>query len=179
MTRQEELREAVRVGNLDAVVALLRTGTEVNDGGSPSLLHWAVWWDKTGVILETLIEAGTDVDAQDGSGRTPLHCAAESRPLIRVLRPVVVAGADVDARDKYGLTPLALGGKGKPQQPEGRERAGQRWPDPPALGAALTPEHGRVSSPDRARCRRGRDGTGRTPLHYASPANFEKLNHAA
>lgn len=176
-----ELRQAVKAGNLDAVAALLKAGAEVNDGGSPSLIHWAVGWDKTGLILEALIEAGADVDAQDGFGRTPLHSAAESRPLTGVLGPLVVAGADVNARDKDGLTPLHLAAKGNPNNPratnglllEGaavnaRDKDGLtplhwalRWRPNMAAIAPLIAGGAAVD---------GQDGAGRTPLHYAAMA---------
>ena len=181
MTATEELRQAVRAGDLDAVVALLKTGAEVNDGGSPSLIHWAVWSDKTGLILEALIEAGADVDVQDESGRTPLHRSAEYQPLTSTLGPLIVAGADVNARDLDGLTPLHLAANGNPNNPravkgllsEGasvnaRDKDGLtplhwavRWhPNMAALAPLLA--HGAAVD--------GRDGNGRTPLHYAASA---------
>lgn len=75
------IHEAVKANNLDEVVRLLDSGTDVNErvkndqfcNFTPLLM--AVWEDKLEIATE-LIKRGADVKALDQAGRNPLLAAA-------------------------------------------------------------------------------------------------------
>lgn len=56
-------------------------------------------------VMELLIDAGADVNAQDEDGLTPLHFAASSG-CAEACRMLINAGADPDAIDDDGMTPF-------------------------------------------------------------------------
>jgi hypothetical protein len=103
----EELFEAVWVGDAAKVSKLLRRGANPNakeDGSTP--LHLAVLKEHAD-IAKLLLEHGADVNAKDKYGGTPLHRAVltEDADVVTLL---LEHGADVNAKDKYGGTPLHL-----------------------------------------------------------------------
>ncbi|XP_022082832.1 myotrophin-like [Acanthaster planci] len=55
--------------------------------------------------LETLIEAGEDVNQELSQGRRPLHIAADYGQM-EVIRKLTEKGADVNAIDKNGISVL-------------------------------------------------------------------------
>lgn len=102
------LYEAVKVGDLQAVISILRKGKSgVNElsveGTAP--LHVAAtngWKD----IVEELIFAGADVNVRTlFTLQTPLHKAVVADQLL-IVECLVKNGAILDAVDSYGRTPL-------------------------------------------------------------------------
>jgi ankyrin repeat protein len=101
--------DAARVGDRDAVRALLKQGADVNvtQGDGLTALHWAAIKGDAD-LAHTLLVAGAHVHAATRLGAyTPLHMAAEigSAPTVAAL---VKGGADVNARTATGATPLML-----------------------------------------------------------------------
>jgi ankyrin repeat protein len=56
-------------------------------------------------MLQTLVEAGADIDAQDSKGNTALHSAA-FRKLTEVVDTLISLKADVNSLNVHGSTPL-------------------------------------------------------------------------
>ncbi|KAK7709647.1 hypothetical protein SLS63_013162 [Diaporthe eres] len=69
-------------------------------------LHLAVELELPGAV-ESLIEAGADLNPKDDSKRTPLHLAAEVGS-VQVVEMLYKAGADLNATDEEKKTPLYL-----------------------------------------------------------------------
>jgi hypothetical protein len=63
-------------------------------------------------VIELLLAAGADVDAEDAEDRTPLHIAARQGSVPPVVRRLLSEGADADAEsapeDGAPQTPLRL-----------------------------------------------------------------------
>lgn len=108
--RDDDLIDAARDGDVDAVRALLATGTDPDaaSGDGMTALHWAVERDQPGVA-GILLEAGATVDGRTRiGGYTPLHLASR-RGHGDMVRALLEAGADVRARTtNSGVTPLHL-----------------------------------------------------------------------
>jgi len=127
------LHQAVQLGDLAIVKALLKQGADVNvqnkAGDTP--LHCATQPRGIGLeIIELLITKGADVNAKNNDGKTPLDLAVtRNRPAIAKLliekgaavstihiaalagnlekvRSFIEAGTDVNAKDESGMTPL-------------------------------------------------------------------------
>ena len=64
-------------------------------------------------IIEALLDAGADVEAQDSEGLTPLHVAARQNGNPDVLARLLDAGADTRATNAAGLTPWDCAGDNK------------------------------------------------------------------
>lgn len=86
--------------------AAINAGADLNarDMWGETPLHYAAMNGYTASI-NTLLEAGADVNAKEGFiGNTPLHNAA-SCGHEEICKSLIRAGADVTARNKYGETP--------------------------------------------------------------------------
>jgi hypothetical protein len=91
-------------------------------------------------MVQELIRAGVNVNAQDSRNLTPLHFAlASETPSVSVVRALLAAGADVNARDDNGETPLDWAEKfGYPEvidtltKSGGKRGAVYTRPNPPA-----------------------------------------------
>ena len=80
---------------------------DVNQAGDDwTALHWAGQEDFPDVV-EVLIDAGADVEANDENGRSPLLLASKDGSLDTV-RMLVKTGADASATDNKGATCLSL-----------------------------------------------------------------------
>ena len=108
--------DAAMRGDVAAVKALLRQGTDVNarQGDGMTALHWAARRGDAG-LTTVLLAARANVKAETRIGAlTPLHLAAEagSGPVVKAL---LKAGASAKAVTAAGVTALhlaALGGNG-------------------------------------------------------------------
>ncbi len=110
--------DAARIGDIDAVRALLRDGADVNaaQGDGMSALHWAAELGNVD-LMDVLLYAGAELESATRIGRyRPLHIASRNGNLEAVNR-LVDAGADVmAATDPSGSTALhlaALSGSGE------------------------------------------------------------------
>ena len=101
------LADAAMRGDLEAVRALLRQGTEVNaaQGDGMTALHWAAEHGNAN-MAKMLVYAGADPDAATRIGlHTPLHVAAEAGSA-EVVRALLDGGARAGATTSTGVTPL-------------------------------------------------------------------------
>ena len=81
--------------------------------GEITPLQWGVSWNKNLAVIEALLAAGADVNAQRSNGYSVIHNAAgNGNPA--VLEAVLAAGADVNARSNDGLTVLHFAAGGTP-----------------------------------------------------------------
>jgi ankyrin repeat protein len=95
---------ACRDGNADMVDFLITHGADVNPTTGHAPLYIAAGYDNESII-NALIAAGANVNAQSGTGSTPLHSAA-GQGRIGVVNALIRAGANVNAEDNDGVTPL-------------------------------------------------------------------------
>lgn len=98
---------AVASGNFRAVDLLINAGARTNITSKHSrstALHVAVFsgWE---VIVEKLIENGSDLDRKNLNGDTPLHFACQQGQL-SIVEALIKNGAKVNERNKDGETPL-------------------------------------------------------------------------
>lgn len=98
--------DAAKAADWDTVRALVADGADVTaaQGDGTTALHWAGYWDETGVAA-LLLEAGADASAVNALGATPLWTAGgnASAAMTEVL---LVAGADPHAALLSGETLL-------------------------------------------------------------------------
>lgn len=91
------------------VVKLVQRGADVNlkMESESTALHIAA---RSGhkIAVETLIEAGSKINAQDKYGRTPLHACTRHSDNIKVAQCLVNSGAKDYIRDKYGKTAVDM-----------------------------------------------------------------------
>ena len=95
--------DAARIGDLDAVRALLAAGEDVSaaHGDGMSALHWAAERGDT-VLVETLLQGGATVDAVTRIGSyTPLHVASAAGQA-EVMKLLLAAGSDATAGTSPG-----------------------------------------------------------------------------
>lgn len=86
------------------MVIILLFGLVTLAGCTPALVGSAIRGDANSV--KTLLDKGTDVNAEDGNGHTALHSAAE-RGYVDIVKILLAKGADVNANGG-GFTPLML-----------------------------------------------------------------------
>jgi len=103
--RLEAFCNAIRNGNVDDVVSILRAGSVDKDatfmqGWSPLLL---ACHHSREPVVQVLLEAGADVNRAAHDGMTPLMFAASKKSLRNVFR-LLHRGADVRAEAKTGWT---------------------------------------------------------------------------
>ena len=112
----QPLHEAVKAGNLAQVDSLINAGTAIDslsDGLTP--LHVAMMsLEDNRPIIESLIDAGADVNAKAKSedSPTPLHIALSQkgwtldteRILLARIKVMAKAGTDLDAENSWGLS---------------------------------------------------------------------------
>jgi uncharacterized protein len=102
------LADAVQRGDKPAVLALLKTGTDVNapqrDGATA--LHWAAYLEDADTTA-LLIRAGARVDTPNQYGVTPLALASQIGNAA-IIDQLVKAGADPNGAIRAGETPLML-----------------------------------------------------------------------
>ncbi len=89
-----KLHDAVKNGNINTVIQLLKTDEkiikELNLDNNNTPLHLAANLGQT-AIVELLIQAGADVNAQNKQGQTPLDLATQKKhtEIINLLAPIV------------------------------------------------------------------------------------------
>ena len=102
--------DAARIGDIDAVRALLAGGEDANaaHGDGMSALHWAAERGDP-ALVETLIQGGAKVDAVTRiGGYTPLHVASAAGQA-EVVKLLLTRGSDAtSALSTSGATPLHL-----------------------------------------------------------------------
>ncbi len=65
---------------------------------------WAAWNNQNPEVLEVLVKAGAEVNAQDTDGVTPLMKASSYNQKPKILEVLLNAGANVRIKDKNGKT---------------------------------------------------------------------------
>lgn len=102
------LRDAIRLGDEEAVERLIAADVDVNARNEfgNSILHDAVRWKQLR-ILERLIDVEADLNAKNFNGDTPLHFAAYWG-FGEVLQALISMGADRSACNQRGETPLHI-----------------------------------------------------------------------
>ena len=104
------LHKAAESGFVDVVKFILQRDKDgvllnkANGDGQPPLLLAALAEDVK--IMEVLIKAGANVDAQERLGETSLHLAARD-DLPNVVEVLIKAGARLDITNRDGVTPHA------------------------------------------------------------------------
>lgn len=149
------------VGILDLIDAGVDPNGRDKDGAT-SLFPPAVEGDPS--ALDAIIAAGANVNAHNDAGETPILLAAKSGNEA-IVRKLMKAGAKLRVRDDNGATPLHFAA---------------RWGQSGMIEAMCEPlevrdEDGNSIVSRQSRRRRhswklnpnARDGTGRTPLHFA------------
>ncbi|UCE90098.1 MAG: ankyrin repeat domain-containing protein [Pseudomonadota bacterium] len=97
--------EAVRQGNTSEVRALVEQGADVNESGGNNETPVLVKAAKEGhlAVVELLLFAGADINAQNVKGTTALHAAAR-RGHTDIVQLLLAHNADHTLRDKEGRT---------------------------------------------------------------------------
>src|SRR5579863_7026868 len=108
--KPEDLMTASANGDLGRVQQLLRDGAKVNqrDRNGKTAIHYAAQ-SKNVVVVQTLIQAGADVNATSAGNVTPLMLSVDmafGQPDISLA--LIKAGADVNAADEDGNTALII-----------------------------------------------------------------------
>ena len=116
------LHAAVRVGDPDAVEAVLASGVDVNDTAA---LELAILMDRDDIV-DLLIERGADINRPGLGGDLPLTVAARrGRP--ELMQRLIDRGADINQRDRRGMTALDHAQRqGRPEAAEFLRHRGAR-----------------------------------------------------
>ena len=100
----KELHQAVKNGDMNAVIKALENGADIastnKKGNTP--LHRAASRDNY-KIVELLVKKGAPLDVKNNSGKTPLMQAAR-KGNYRNAQVLVAAGADMNLQDNSGTT---------------------------------------------------------------------------
>jgi len=109
VAQSQNLFEALRKGDVEAVKALVEKSPEVldaRDSDGMTALHHAAR-DGNDPLINYLIEKGAKTEIQSNQGKTPLHLAAtfDRKDAVAAL---VKRGAVLETRDPYGRTALVL-----------------------------------------------------------------------
>ena len=73
-------------------------------------LHLAALFESSATVVNTLVQAGANVDALNSDHRSPLHLASFGNPAVV---PVLIgAGCKVNLLDKFQWSPLLLAAAG-------------------------------------------------------------------
>lgn len=112
--QETALMRAIKRGDREAVLALLRLGADVNaTAGDHTALTIAVIYFPA--VVEVLLAHGADPRGRSGSGDQPLSILLETGwnarspddcPRLATVRSLVAAGADVNARNNAGESVL-------------------------------------------------------------------------
>jgi ankyrin repeat protein len=100
--------EAARLGDRQAVQALLQQGLDVDGWGTDGTpaLHWAVRVSDQ-QLVDLLLAQGADVNGANRYGQAPIHVAVQYRH-VGMVRRLLDAGADIEAADASGEPPLVM-----------------------------------------------------------------------
>jgi ankyrin repeat protein len=144
------LSDAIAIGDIEQVRALIEKGTDVNASGDgvQTPLHEAVYRGKKNMV-EFLIDKGADVNAKARLGDTPLHVAAE-KGYGEIIELLLAKGADINALGYLELTPL-------------HKAASERHKDTVVL---LISKGADINA---------NKGAGSTPLHYAAMGSNKEI----
>jgi ankyrin repeat protein len=103
-----QLIDAVKDSNIAQVKALIEQNINIVNLASDDIgykaLHAAVAINSS-KIVNTLLEAGADINAEDNLGKTPLYLAVEKN-FVNIVDMLLRAGADFNTVDSNGSTPL-------------------------------------------------------------------------
>ncbi len=97
------------LATVDLIEACLERGADIKKtnrkyGFTP--LHYAAKFIKDPGVIEVLVLAGADPNAETPMQRTPLHLAVGHRGNVEVIDELVYFGSDPNASDFYRHTPL-------------------------------------------------------------------------
>jgi len=170
------LADAVQRGDKPAVLALLKTGADVNapqrDGATA--LHWAAYLDDAETTAR-LIRAGARIDTANNYGVTALALASQSGNAA-IIDQLVKAGADPNGAIRAGETPLMLAARTARTDAVtvllnagAKIDAKETWNGQTALMWAAAAGNGPVVQAliDRGADIRARSNAGTTPLLFA------------
>jgi hypothetical protein len=121
-------------------------------GGGTTALHTSA--SKASLkLVELLVNAGADVNAEDALGNTPLHNAVARRDNRKVVELLIARGAIIWARNREGKTPIRLAASmGNDEYVDllhealskRRTSALLKWSCPACTAAVDRPEPGRI-----------------------------------
>ena len=153
-----------RSADLAQVEEKLGCGADVKVKGEQSretLLHLAAQYSEYPSVIQTLVNAGADIDARNAYGESPLHYAALNGNQV-MSQVLLEAGAGVEAKDNKGRTPLHFATGGDLRRPG------------PVRNSVITPVH-KFGNPlairalaDAGANVNAKDEDDRSPLHYAA-----------
>lgn len=98
---------AARAGHIEVIKIFLEKGWGVNriNASRQTLLHLACWSANPLALVELLLNAGSEVNAEDDELETPLSYTARSGTA-DVAKALLKAGANINSKDKDNSTPL-------------------------------------------------------------------------
>lgn len=106
-------QKAVQNGHVGVARVMIELGADVN--ASPSYGWTALHFADGKIMVDTLVEAGANIEARNQGGLRPLNKTVGDRfggPRIETARALVDHGADVNTRAENGFTPLLSLGPG-------------------------------------------------------------------